>query len=270
MNTFSSLQALLPAVESAVRATGDLVREHDKRPRHIRCKSSIKDLVTETDGAVEALLRGSLSPIAPEARFLGEEGSPDAGLTGLVWVVDPLDGTTNFAHGVPFVATSVALCLEGEPLLGVVNLPLLGELFSAVKGAGASLNGSPIHVSGVASLEAALVSTGFPYRIADHKETILRQLSRALPDTQGVRRAGSAALDLAYVACGRYDGYFEFALNPWDTAAGVLLVAEAGGQVGTMTGSAPYRLGGPDILATNGDLFEPLQRMLKAASATIP
>ncbi|SNR59125.1 myo-inositol-1(or 4)-monophosphatase [Humidesulfovibrio mexicanus] len=268
MKMHSSLHALLPAVESAVRAAGELVREHDKRPRRIRCKSSMKDLVTETDGAVESLLRRSLSSIVPEARFLGEEGSPDAGLGGLAWVVDPLDGTTNFAHGVPFVATSVALCLEGGPLLGVVNLPLLGELFSAVKDAGASLNGSPMRVSGVSAMEAALVSTGFPYRIEDHKEAILRQLSKALPETQGVRRAGSAALDLAYVACGRYDGFFEFALNPWDTAAGVLLVAEAGGRVGTMMGSLPYRLGGPDILATNGDLFEPLQRMLKAASAT--
>ena len=259
---------LLARVESAVREAGALIREHDSRPRKIRHKSSIKDLVTETDGAVEAMLRESLGKLVPEAGFLGEEGSPELGLAGLKWVVDPVDGTTNFAHGVPFVATSVALCQDGRPVLGIVNLPLLGELFSAVRGRGARMNGAAIHVSEIAALDAALVATGFPYRIEDHKAVILRQLSLAMPATQGVRRAGAAALDLAFVACGRYDGFFEFALNPWDTAAGVLLIEEAGGRVGTMVGSAPYRLGGPDILAANGQLFEALQGMLKAAAAT--
>lgn len=266
----ASLTRLLPQMETAVRAAGELVREHDRCPRLVRCKNGMKDLVTETDGAVEAMLRQSLSALVPEASFLGEEGSPDAGLSGLAWVVDPLDGTTNFAHGVPFVATSVALCRDGNPLLGVVNLPLLGELFSAAKGHGASLNGAPMRVSEVGALEAALLSTGFPYRIEEHKDAILRQLSLALSQAQGVRRAGAAALDLAFVACGRYEGFFEFALNAWDTAAGVLLVQEAGGRVGTMTGAEPYRLGGPDILAANGRLFEPLQRMLRDAAATAP
>lgn len=270
MTDRASLPELLEQVETAVRAAGELVREHDKRPRRVRCKTGMKDLVTETDGAVEAMLRQSLSALVPEASFLGEEGSPHAGLGGLVWVVDPLDGTTNFAHGVPFVATSVALCRDGDPLLGVVNLPLLGELFSAARGQGACLNGAPMRVSEVGTLEAALLTTGFPYRIEEHKDAILRQLSLALTQAQGVRRAGAAALDLAFVACGRYEGFFEFALNAWDTAAGVLLVQEAGGRVGTMTGAEPYRLGGPDILAANGRLFEPLQRMLRAAAATAP
>lgn len=258
----------LARVEAAVRESGDLIREHDRRPRTIRHKSSLKDLVTETDGAVEAMLRQSLGALVPEAGFLGEEGSPELGLTGLKWVVDPVDGTTNFAHGVPFVATSVALCQDGRPLLGIVNLPLLDELFSAVRGLGAYMNGAPIHVSGIGDMEAALVATGFPYRIEEHKAAILRQLSLAMPATQGVRRAGAAALDLAFVACGRYDGFFEFALNPWDTAAGVLLVEEAGGRVGTMGDAAPYRLGGPDILASNAPLFDALQNLLKAAAAT--
>lgn len=269
-----SAPALTPAlradIENAVLAAGELMREHNRRPRKIRCKTSMKDLVTETDGAVERMLRESLGALVPQAAFLGEEGSPDQGLSGLAWVVDPLDGTTNFAHGVPFVATSVALCQDGEPLLGLVNLPLLGELFSAAKGQGAFLNGEAIRVSDVASLDAALVATGFPYRIEEHKEAILRQLSLAMPATQGVRRAGAAALDLAFVACGRYDAFFEFALNPWDTAAGVLLVAEAGGRVGVMRGAAHYRLGGPDILVSNARLFEPMQDMLKAAAATAP
>lgn len=262
--------ALCADIEQAVLAAGELLRVHNRRPRKIRCKTSMKDLVTETDGAVERLLRESLGALVPQAAFLGEEGSPDQGLAGLAWVVDPLDGTTNFAHGVPFVATSVALCLDGEPLLGLVNLPLLGELFSAVKGQGARLNGRAISVSDVGSLDAALVATGFPYRIEEHKEAILRQLSLSMPATQGVRRAGAAALDLAFVACGRYEAFFEFALNPWDTAAGVLLVAEAGGRVGVMQGAAPYRLGGPDILVSNARLFEPMQELLKAAAATAP
>jgi myo-inositol-1(or 4)-monophosphatase len=261
---------LIAKVETAVREAGELIREHDRRPRRIRCKTSLKDLVTETDGAVEKMLRESLGTLVPQASFLGEEGSPDQGLDGLAWVVDPLDGTTNFAHGVPFVATSVALCLDGAPLLGIVNLPLLGELFTAAKGQGARMNGQPIHVSQVASLDSALVATGFPNRIEEHKEAILRQLSLAMPETQGVRRAGAAALDLAFVACGRYDGFFEFALNSWDTAAGVLLIEEAGGRVGTMTGREPYCLGGPDILAANPVLFGQLQSLLKAAAAIAP
>jgi len=259
---------LLAKIEAAVRRAGGLIREHNARPRNIRCKSSIKDLVTETDGAVEQLLRESLGPLLPQAAFMAEEGSPGQGLEGLAWVVDPLDGTTNFAHGVPFVATSVALCLNGTPLVGVVNLPLMDELFMAAKGQGARLNGQPIQVSQVAALESALVATGFPYRIEEHKAAILRQLALAMPATQGVRRAGAAALDLAFVACGRYDGFFEFALNPWDTAAGVLLVQEAGGAVGVMRGQAPYRLGGPDILACNALLFDQLQSLLTAAAAT--
>jgi len=261
---------LIAKIEAAVGEAGQLIREHNQRPRHIRCKTSLKDLVTETDGAVEAMLRQSLGSLVPQASFLGEEGSPAQGLGGLVWVVDPLDGTTNFAHGVPFVATSVALCMDGLPLLGIVNLPLLGELFTAVREQGARMNGEPIQVSQVATLNSALVATGFPYRIEEHKEAILRQLALAMPETQGVRRAGAAALDLAFVACGRYDGFFEFALNSWDTAAGVLLIEEAGGRVGTMTGQAPYRLGGPDILTANAFLFDQLQALLKAAAATAP
>lgn len=260
---------LLPRVEAAVREAGELLREHDQRPRNIRRKASVKDLVTETDLAVEALLRASLSAILPEAGFLGEEGSADLGLAGLKWVVDPVDGTTNFAHGLPFVATSVALCQDGAPVLGLVNLPLLGELFSAARGRGAWKNGERTRVSDTDSLIEALVATGFPYRIEPHADAILRQLALALPATRGVRRAGAAALDLAFVACGRYDGFFEFALNAWDTAAGVLLIEEAGGRVGRMAGG-PYRLGDADILASNGRVHGLLEDMLRAASATAP
>lgn len=265
MSGFAVTAELMAGAEAALGASGALIRKHNARPRAIRFKDGVKDLVTETDGAVEALLREKLAALVPGAGFLGEEGSPGAGLSGLCWVVDPLDGTTNFAHGLPFVATSVALCQDGEPLLGLVNLPLLGELFVAARGQGARVNGRPIQVSQVAELPAALVATGFPYRIEEHKAAILRQLALALPATQGVRRAGAAALDLAYVACGRFDGFFEFALNPWDVAAGVLLIREAGGRVGRMDGGG-YGLGDADILAANGQIFEPLSQLLTDAA----
>ena len=274
MHGFSAdrLAELLTRTVKSVHEAGAIIREHHKLPRRIRHKASPKDLVTETDLAVEAFLREHLAQVLPEARFLGEEASAGLGpagldLSGLVWVVDPVDGTTNFAHGVLFVACSVALCLDGRPLLGVVDLPLLGELFSAALDLGARLNNEAIHVSETATLLEALVATGFPYRIEAHKDVILRQLALAMPATQGVRRAGAAALDLAFVACGRYDGFFEFALNPWDTAAGVLLVTEAGGRVGRMTTGAPYRLGDPDILAANARLEPRLRQLLTEADA---
>jgi myo-inositol-1(or 4)-monophosphatase len=263
------IATLLARASSVVLKAGEIIREHDLLPRRIRYKASPKDLVTETDLAVETYLREHLGPLAPEAAFLGEEGSAGLGLEGLVWVVDPVDGTTNFAHGVPFVATSVALCQNGRPLLGVVNLPLLGEIFTAGLGLGAYKNNEPIHVSVTATLLEALVATGFPYRIEEHQKAILRQLELAMPATQGVRRAGAAALDLAYVACGRYDGFFEYALNPWDTAAGVLLVQEAGGRVGRMTSDAPYRLGDPDILVSNATLEPALRALLRLACSPV-
>jgi myo-inositol-1(or 4)-monophosphatase len=261
----SPVQELLAATATVVAASGDIVREHWHKPRNIRHKGP-KDLVTETDVAVEQFLRERLKAVVPEAMFLGEEESATQGLQGLVWVVDPVDGTTNFAHGVPFVATSVALCQDGQPILGVVNLPILGELFTTASGCGAHMNGSPIHVSETTTLVESLIATGFPYNIAPHLRNILHQLEAAMPATQGVRRPGAAALDLAYVACGRFDGFFEFALNPWDTAAGILLITEAGGRVGRMAGNEVFRLGDPDILGSNGHVHEFLQGMLKDAA----
>jgi myo-inositol-1(or 4)-monophosphatase len=265
--TPEALAELLSKAAQAVLESGSIIREHDCLPRRIRHKASPKDLVTETDVAVETFLRDRLDAVLPQAAFLGEEGSAGLGLDGLVWVVDPVDGTTNFAHGIPFVATSVALCRDGEPLLGIINLPLLGELFTAGKGLGAWRNDEAIHVSTTATLLESVLATGFPYRIEEHQALILRQLGLAMPATQGVRRAGAAALDLASVACGRYDGFFEFALNPWDTAAGVLLVQEAGGWVGRMTQEGFYSLGAPDILACNPHVKDALRSLLTRACA---
>ncbi len=259
--------AILERAAGAVREAGAIIIANLGRPGEVRHKGRI-DLVTSTDLAVEALLKERLAAILPGSDFLAEESSSMARLGDLTWIIDPLDGTTNFAHGLPFVATSVALWRGDHLALGLINLPVLGELFTTAKSLGAWRNGERIHVSGVGRLEDSLVATGFPYDNARYLDAITLHLRRMLTRTQGVRRPGAAALDLAYVACGRYDGFYESALNAWDTAAGVLLVEEAGGRVSGYDASAPYRLGGENILASNGLLHEELSRLLMEPPAS--
>ena len=254
-------RALLGQVERAVLEAGDLIIEGIERPKSIRHKGAI-DLVTETDLAVEELLKKRLAAIVPGSHFLAEETAADAPLENGTWIIDPLDGTTNFAHGIPFVATSVGLWFEERIILGVVNLPLLGELFSAVRGGGTRRNGSHVRVSEERELSSSLVATGFPYGIGEHLETIATNLKTFLAATQGLRRPGAAALDLAYVACGRYEGFYESALNAWDTAAGWLLVEEAGGRVTQYDASESYFPGAPTILASNGLVHEAMSGLL--------
>ena len=263
------LAQLARQARQAVAQAGRIVRENWRRPKAVRYKGP-RDLLTETDLAVEQALAESLPRLLPGSALMGEETTGVAALSRPTWIVDPVDGTTNFAHGLPMVATSVGLWDAGRIVLGIVHLPVLREMFWAVRGQGAYLGSRRIRVSQAPDLARALVATGFPYDIPKFLPDILRQLGAALPLAQGVRRMGAASVDLAYVACGRYDAFFEFALNPWDTAAGVLLIEEAGGRVGTMTGQEPYRLGGPDILTANGLLFAQLQSLLKAAAATAP
>jgi myo-inositol-1(or 4)-monophosphatase len=250
----------LAAARSIVERSGDIVRGNNLKPRNIRHKGRI-DLVTDTDVAVEEFLKEELLKAFPTSRFLAEESAGDAGLQDMTWVIDPVDGTTNFAHGLPFVATSVALWHQGQVVLGVVNLPLMNELFAASLGGGTTLNGKPVTVSSAEMIEESLFATGFPYAIGEHLEGILERLRRLLPLVRGVRRPGAAALDLAYVACGRYDAFYEEALNPWDTAAGMLLVTEAGGRVSRVD-TESYRPGDPDILATNGTIHEKASELL--------
>ena len=247
--------------EEIVRSGGKLIREHNTRPRNIRFKGS-NDLVTETDEAVEILLKKKLAYLLPESDFLAEESSGMVQPGRMTWVIDPLDGTTNFAHGLPFVACSVALWCESQVVLGAVYLPLLDEFFLARRDGGATLNNLPIQVSASTELSQSLVATGFPYDINKYLQDILNNLEQVLPRTRGVRRPGSAALDLAYVACGRYDGFYEQALKPWDTAAGMLLVTEAGGRVSRYDEDMPYVLGADSILATNGRIHSKLAELL--------
>ena len=256
-----NVEQLRPGLEDIARKAGEIVIDNASKSRTIRHKGRI-DLVTETDLAVEEMLKEALASLLPEADFLAEETAKDTVPGELTWIIDPLDGTTNFAHGLPFVANSIGLWHRDRMVLGVVNLPLLGELFSASHGQGASLNGKPISVSSAEKIEDSLLATGFPYAIEDHLETILKHFKTLLPLAQGIRRPGAAALDLAYVACGRYDGFFESALHPWDTAAGLLLVQEAGGRISEFAATTPYTFNSGTILATNGEIHHELSRLI--------
>ncbi len=256
------MNSILDKASKIVIEAGSIIQEGWKKPKNIKRKGRI-DLVTETDLAVELFLKEELSKILPGSTFLAEETAGDAKLFDQTWIIDPIDGTTNFAHGLPMVATSVALWIDGEVSLGIINLPIMNEIFTTVKGGGACMNGDKIHVSDCADMEESLIATGFPYAIEDHVDFITKALNKVLLSTQGVRRPGAAALDLAYLACGRYDGYYENALRPWDTAAGWLLVEEAGGTVTDYT-NEPFNLYSQHILATNSKLHDPLGKMIRS------
>lgn len=254
-------RVIMDSLKEIADRSGDIVREAASKTKKVMHKGR-NDLVTETDMAVEAMLKKELSELLPGSDFLAEETAKNTKPGELTWVIDPVDGTTNFAHGLPFVATSIGLWHRDRVVLGVINLPLMGEMFTAVEGEGAFLNDVPISVTDVESLDDSLLATGFPYAIEENIAAILKHLQRLLPITQGIRRPGAAALDLAYVACGRYEGFFESALNPWDTAAGLLLVKEAGGRVSQYDANASYAFGAHTILATNGRIHEELSAIL--------
>lgn len=260
------MSSLLHAVLDTVRRSGQIIAEQWERPRHVRHKGTI-DLVTETDVAVEEYLKENLSKVLPGVAFLAEESAgPDAVQAVLAtdhWIIDPVDGTTNFVHGIPFVGTSVALWSGGRVVLGVVNMPLLGECFHAEHGKGAWCGGTPLHVSSVQSLRDAVVGTGFPYNVPLWQERIVRWIAAVLPAAQGMRRMGAAAVDLAYVAAGRLDAFYEASLQPWDVAAGWLLVEEAGGRVTDLNGT-PYTFGSI-ILADNGFIHDEIRQVLTEA-----
>jgi myo-inositol-1(or 4)-monophosphatase len=251
-------QFLEIAVEAAREAGAHLATEFD-RPKQITYKGDV-DLVTESDRRSEALIVAKLRNHFPQHGIVGEEGGREDGgveRPRYCWHVDPLDGTTNFAHGYPCFAVSIGLLDAGEPIAGVVFNPFSDELFTAVRGEGAYLNQKRIHVSTVETLSKSLVATGFP----THKvrnSTNIQYYWEFTVRSHGVRRDGSAALDLASVAAGRFDGFWEFGLHSWDTAAGMLLVTEAGGTVSMLSGR-PYHPGDPDVLASNGRIHTEMQ-----------
>ena len=242
--------------EETARAAGAILRERFGQPHEIRFKGAI-DLVTEADRAAEELIASRLREACPDHELLCEEGSLGAALpSSYRWVVDPLDGTTNFAHGLPTFAVSIALEESGVPAIGIVYDPMRDEMFSARRGHGAALNGIPIQVSSTDALISAILVTGFSYDFAKraHQADIWRDF---LTRVQAIRQTGSAALNLCYIASGRLDGYWERGIQPWDIAAGALMVSEAGGRVSDLAGGA-FRTAGREILASNGPLHEPL------------
>lgn len=252
---------LTVACQAALTA-GAYIRQRYTLPHQVRMKGAI-DLVTETDTASEEIITGQLKAAAPDLPIMAEETTTSHGVSNeRIWVVDPLDGTTNFVHGFPHFAVSIALLDQGVPVVGVVYAPMLDELFWAIRGGGAWLGPQSLTVSSTTQLIAALIATGFPYAVEETLPIVIRQLRTVLPRVQDIRRAGAAALDLAYVACGRLDGFYEMHLQPWDTAAGWLLVEEAGGTLSNYTG-APYSAFVPELLATNGHLHQDLLALIR-------
>jgi myo-inositol-1(or 4)-monophosphatase len=224
--------------------------------------------VTETDKAVEALILDRLEAAFPHHRILAEETGGDEWRDPgpPIWLIDPLDGTNNFAHGFPQVGVSLALVEEQQPVLGVIYDPLRQETFSATVGGGATLNGAPIHVTGVEHLADAFLATGFPYDRRTAPDNNVQRLDHFLRRSQGVRRAGAAVLDLAYVACGRFDGFWEIRLHPWDVAAGILIVREAGGLVTDFSGG-PDCVSGQQIMASNGHIHGQMLQVIRQGVA---
>jgi myo-inositol-1(or 4)-monophosphatase len=212
-------------------------------------------LVSFVDKESEKVLKQRLSNILPSSSFLGEEsGSDGIQDSEFLWIVDPLDGTTNYLHGLPVFSISVALLKNGEPIVGVVDCPVLKETFTAYSGGGAHLNGEPISVAMNKRLSDTLIATGFPYYKFDRMDAYLEVLADLMQSTHGLRRMGSAAIDLAYTACGRFDGFFEMNLSPWDVAAGVLLVREAGGKVTDFQGNSSV-IFNKEILAASESIY---------------
>ena len=253
---------LVTGAEAIAREAGALLREYHGRGVRTEYKGDV-DIVTEADRASEKLITERLAAAFPDHGVYGEEGTRDGLEREFRWYVDPLDGTTNFAHGFPVFCVvlgcerrrpGLAADQDGEMVAGVIYDPLRDEMFSAARGEGARLNGVPIHVSKTRRLAESLIATGFPSQ-KRHKSPNIHFYQEFTLRSHGVRRAGSAALDLAYVAAGRMDGYWEFKLNPWDTSAGYLLVEEAGGRVTHFDGGK-FTLDSREVFATNGLIHE--------------
>lgn len=219
----------------------------------------LNSLVSYVDRTAEERLVAGLSGILPQAAFLTEEETVEQGDAECRWIIDPLDGTTNFLHQLPCFAVSVGLEYRGEIVVGIVHEVSRGEQFYAWKNGGAWLNGRPIHISPTADLKDALVATGFPYHDFEYMEEYLEVFRFFMKNTRGIRRFGAAAVDLAWVACGRFDVFFEYGLNAWDVAAGILLVKEAGGQVFDFNGGKNY-LFGSELIAASPGVAENAQR----------
>lgn len=246
---------------AAAYGGGRLLCSHFGRIPKIDKKGAI-DLVTEADIASEKIIIETIRNVFPDHAIVAEESHPEAQTAEYCWIIDPLDGTTNFAHKLGIFCISIGFAIANEISVGVILNPISAELFCAVKGMGATLNGHSIRVSNTAAVADSLLVTGFPYNKTDFLEPLLKRYKNCLRASQGVRRLGSAALDLCFVACGRFDGFWEENLNPWDTAAGWLIGTEAGAVVSDFA-NQPFHIDKKEILATNAKIHAQMLALLK-------
>ncbi len=256
------MQPNIEMLEEWARSAGEILRAGYGKRHEINRKGRI-DLVTEIDKRSEDYLLGMVRSHFPDHSIEAEESGVFAGLDEARWYIDPLDGTTNYAHDIPIFCVSIAFAQNGRVQLGVVYDPMRDECFRAERGKGATLNGSPISVSSITELSHSLLASGFPYDIASGKNDNLEQYAHFTRLTQGVRRSGSAALDLCYVAAGRCDGYWELAVESWDLAAGALIVEEAGGRITRADGEPNYLLPPHSLLSGNPAIYERILQDLR-------
>lgn len=246
----------------AVKAAGAIIQGSFQGDFKVDSKTGVNNLVTEVDTAAERAIIDIINEAFPDHSILAEEGGRLEKEPEFQWLIDPIDGTVNFAHGIPFCCVSIAVKQGTDLIMGAVYNPMLHELFFAEKGKGAMLNGAPVRVSQKSDFKRAFLVTGFPYEYPSEKEDPVRVFERMLRFGLPVRRLGSAALDLCWVACGRFDGFWEYNLSPWDIAAGYLIVSEAGGMVTDFDGNA-YSVFDKESLATNGLIHEEMRKMIR-------
>ena len=260
----ADLPALLAlATQLAQDASALLIDGLTRARSSVTTKSSSTDMVTEMDRAAEALIADGIRSARPDDGIVGEEGTADVGTSGVRWVIDPIDGTTNYLYGLSGFGVSIAAEVDGEAVAGVVADPIRGDLYTATKGSGANLNGSRIRVSALSDLGGALIGTGFSYDPSRRRRQAA-VLMQVIPEIRDIRRFGAASLDLCLVASGRLDGYYERGLSRWDYAAGALIASEAGARLGDLDGAAPSS---EFMLASAVGLFEPLRDLLDRAGA---
>jgi len=251
------------AIEAA-RQAGAILSDYAKNGFRVEHKDAL-NLVTDADTHSEQAIVDAIGRAFPDHEILAEERGQAGSKSPFKWIIDPLDGTTNFAHGFPAYAVSIGVEYQGRCILGVVFDPTRQELFVGELGQGATLNGKPIHVSRTPKLDGALLVTGFAYDIRVSKQNNLDHFANFAVRAQGMRRMGAAAIDLCYVACGRFDGFWELKLNPWDTAAGSLMVAEAGGRMSDFKGG-PFSIYGLELVASNGPIHHEMVEVLNRPS----
>lgn len=246
------------------REAGNLLKGKFNEPHEIYYKGEI-NLVTEADRMSEDLIIAAIHSSFPSHGILSEESPAQNSQAKLRWIIDPLDGTTNYAHGYPVFCVSIALEIEGVIALGVIYDPLRDDLFVAERGKGAYLNGKKLNVSAISTLSRSLLATGFPYDIRESKDNNIHHFNLMAVEAQAIRRAGAAALDIAYLAAGRFDGFWELKLMPWDMAAACLMVEEAGGIISNMSGGK-WNIYSPDVLISNGLIHEQMISVFKTSS----